>query len=291
MTNEEILQLIKHGTGDRQQLMLQLYEQNRGMIYKTVCPFIGAGGNDADDLMQTAYFGLCEAVERYDPEKGAFISYLPHWIRAAVSKILQQGELPGYMRERIRAYKKAVAEYQTQTGEYPTDKYLQNALGFSQQQLERIREAALQAMAVSMSEAVQGHEDLTIEDALEDDRDMIGELIDRIDTQAEAAELWQEVESLDDRQAEALRLKCREDLPVREVADRMQITAGQARLAIEKGCNELQRKKNVQRIGRERGYHYSSGDLFGGGLGRFRITGESIIETAVLRALGEFEDP
>ena len=195
------------------------------------------------------------------------------------------------MRERIRAYKKAVAEYQTQTGEYPTDKYLQNALGFSQQQLERIREAALQAMAVSMSEAVQGHEDLTIEDALEDDRDMIGELIDRIDTQAEAAELWQEVESLDDRQAEALRLKCREDLPVREVADRMQITAGQARLAIEKGCNELQRKKNVQRIGRERGYQYSSGDLFGGGLGRFRITGESIIETAVLRALGEFEDP
>jgi RNA polymerase sigma factor (sigma-70 family) len=68
-TNEELVKKIREG---EQGLMLELWQQNRGIIaanaYRVLHALrdIGRNSVELDDLMQSGYLGLVEAVERYD---------------------------------------------------------------------------------------------------------------------------------------------------------------------------------------------------------------------------------
>ena len=81
MTNEKLVELIRLGN---HALMGELYEQNRLFILqiaRRIC------GNDTEDAMQDAYFGLDAAVRRYDPNVGAlFMTYAAHHIRTAINR-------------------------------------------------------------------------------------------------------------------------------------------------------------------------------------------------------------
>ena len=73
MTNEELVLAVQAGQNVTEN-MAQLYEQNRGMIYKLTEKYSGV--EDPEDLRQECYFGLVQAVETWDPAREvSFISY------------------------------------------------------------------------------------------------------------------------------------------------------------------------------------------------------------------------
>lgn len=83
MTNEELARLIKQGNND---LMLELYEQNRRFIFALI-KHIGIQPDNYDDAMQDAYFGLHTAVQGYDESKGyKFLTYAKYHIQVSIQR-------------------------------------------------------------------------------------------------------------------------------------------------------------------------------------------------------------
>lgn len=84
MTNEELAIKIKAGDDA---LLPQLWEQCEGFIRKEACRWARAFEDrpdiDADDLTQSGYFALLNAVQRFEPARGGFISVLAMTLKTA----------------------------------------------------------------------------------------------------------------------------------------------------------------------------------------------------------------
>lgn len=84
MSNEEIVRRIQVGDDA---LLLQLWEQCKGFIRKEACrwarAFEARPDIDADDLTQSGYFALLNAVQRFEPARGSFISVLAMTLKTA----------------------------------------------------------------------------------------------------------------------------------------------------------------------------------------------------------------
>ena len=279
MTNEELIAQLRNG-GNRQEVLSMLYEQNRGIIYTTIKPYIG-NSNEAEDLMQTAFFGLCEAVDRYDPKKGKFISYLPHWIHHAVNRSFQNMivRLPDYIQSRIVSYNRIVSEYQKQNGLVPSDSYLKSKLHLSQDQLDNLRETILQNNVSSLDDFIT--DNLTVADRVADTRDVIEDVLEQIDREQATRTLWAEVETLSDTQTIAIRHKYIDRMTVQEISDHMNSTRSKTIRAIQNGCMKLRRRKKIKQVAECFGY--SSNELYGGGLSNYLITGSSVVERTAIK--------
>ena len=283
MTNENIVQMIQAGQGDRKQLMQTLYDQNRGAIWQAVKVYQGRG-QDTDDLMQNGYLALEEAVRRYDPAKGAaFTTYFTYWLRSVVGRA--DSDIPEYLRQQMIAYSQAVEEYRRQIGLDPSDAYIRLRLKISQGQLDQLRNIMHRRALFSLDAAMPGTEDLTIADTVPDPTDQIESLCDQIDDERAARILWAAVDSLDDRQAAALRIRYQDNRTLQQTADQMQLTKDQTYRAISNGCRRLRNNKKVKQIGADRGYQYKTQELYGGGLCQFLSEWESMVEKAALRHL------
>ena len=85
MRNEELTVLIKAGERDR---LLELWEQVRGLV---ACLAMrqhtltgGLGGVEVDDLVQSGYIAMVNAVEDFDPGAGyKFTTYLTNHLKTA----------------------------------------------------------------------------------------------------------------------------------------------------------------------------------------------------------------
>ena len=82
MSNEELCVLAKGGDTEARN---QLLKANLSFIQKQANKIWGQSGSgriDVDDLIQEVYFGLIEAIGRFDPERGTkFLTYAVWWIR------------------------------------------------------------------------------------------------------------------------------------------------------------------------------------------------------------------
>ena len=90
MTNEELAVKAKDGDQDA---LLELWKQNSGLIYlKSRSKFnavqlFGRYDVDLDDLMQSAFLGLWEAVERFEPGgEYTFTAYLNTTLKTALAE-------------------------------------------------------------------------------------------------------------------------------------------------------------------------------------------------------------
>ena len=80
--NETLVKRIQQGENVNDNMM-QLYNQNTGLLYRALKRYNGYGNIiDKDDLMQEAYIYLYEAVNRYKVDKGVkFTTYLTNSIK------------------------------------------------------------------------------------------------------------------------------------------------------------------------------------------------------------------
>lgn len=88
MTNEQLVANVQAGV-DVAENMLQLWQQNQGIIGKIACRY--SSYEDIEDLKQQGYIGLCDAVRGYRPEEGVkFITYATFWIRQSIQRYVEE---------------------------------------------------------------------------------------------------------------------------------------------------------------------------------------------------------
>ena len=141
MSNEELVRLIRQGQ-DRQENLLELYNQNQGIIYKLCKPY--SHKVEMADLLQEAFIVLAEAVEKFNHKGGyAFLThfryiFLNHFNRI-VYKQTAPIPLPSNLAEMARRYRRLKNDYLTEIGKEPTDAAYCHELKITTNDLARVR--------------------------------------------------------------------------------------------------------------------------------------------------------
>lgn len=95
---------------------------------------------DRDDLISSGFFGLMDAVERYDYErKNKFETYAGVRIRGAMLDYLRSKDwLPTSLRQKIRNYEKTLSRLEGDLGRNATDEEIAEALGIEVEGLQKL---------------------------------------------------------------------------------------------------------------------------------------------------------
>lgn len=197
MSNEELVKNIQQGYDPGNNMEL-LYQQNDGYIRKIAKKY--SFMDDINDLMQEAYFGLYEAVNRYEDTAGVlFMTYAAFWIKQSITRYLENNgrtvRIPTGLNSKILNYKKAIAAYELQLGRKPTDYELCRYLRVSSDVLISLRKALYQFGKIkSLDEPIPGNEDDSIllgEGVSDQNTNIENDTINRIIDNRIHNELWQ----------------------------------------------------------------------------------------------------
>ena len=282
LSNEDIVLEIRSG---KRELIGELYERNLALLRILSRPYIKAG-MEPDDVLQEGYFAILDALEKYDPERGSFSTFLRYSVKIVIGKAfrtsLYSKRIPENIQALIIKYNKLISEYSAENGSPPNDYYLRFFLGINQTQLDDLRVTIEQSKEVSIYQTIPGTEDITTLDTIQDPADIIEAAIDRVDEEQARRELWQAVGTLPAEQAEIIKTRYAEGKTIKETAELQRMTPGRARQAEEKALRSLRRKRTVKQIGERFGY-YSTRALYGGSLQSFKRTFTSQVEETAIR--------
>lgn len=111
-------------------------------LVKFVAGRVGAGlpsSVDSGDLISSGVFGLIDAIERFEPERGfKFETFAVPRIRGAIYDGLRQLDwVPRSVRSRARQVEKAIAELEHAEGRSPTDEEIAEKLRISTEDLAK----------------------------------------------------------------------------------------------------------------------------------------------------------
>lgn len=95
---------------------------------------------DRDDLISSGFFGLLDAVERYDlKKKNKFETYAGVRIRGAMLDYLRSKDwMPLSVRQKIRSYEKCVCELEGTLGRSATDEEIADAMGLTSDEFVKV---------------------------------------------------------------------------------------------------------------------------------------------------------
>lgn len=95
---------------------------------------------DRDDLISSGFFGLLDAVERYDLKRqNKFETYAGVRIRGAMLDYLRSRDwIPLSIRQKIRSYEKCVSELEGELGRSATDEEIAEAMGLSSEEFVKV---------------------------------------------------------------------------------------------------------------------------------------------------------
>jgi len=111
-------------------------------LVKFVAGRIGAGlpnSVDPGDLVSSGVFGLIDAIDRFDPERGVkFETFAAPRIRGAIYDGLRQLDwVPRSVRSRAREVERAFSRLEHELGRAPTDEELSASLRIGEEELAR----------------------------------------------------------------------------------------------------------------------------------------------------------
>ena len=263
MTNEELVEQIQAGINVRGNLET-LYEQNKGLIYKTVNPFKRCA--EFDDLLQEAYIGLHEAVYAYKPGESKFATYFPWRIRKCCIRYLENTSntkrIPVSRLNEIRKYQKFCQEYANAHGITPDDKTIMKELELTEKRLENIRKTIYEQNCISIHSAAPGTEDAALEDILADETDIAADVEDQVFKEEVKEIVDDAVDQLQPNQSYVIRERYLENATLCQVATEMSISIERVRQIERKALQRLKGMHQLQELHDEiYGYdsHYAYG--------------------------------
>ena len=280
MTNEELVTAIRAGdnvTGN----MALLYQQNEGFISKLALKYSGYA--EYDDLMQEAYFGLCDAVWHYDPVVGVkFLTYAGHWLKQAMHRYTQNEGVIGISegkRQQVKKYKQMVAMFYQKYGREPEDAELRYLLRLSRKQLESLKTAAAISICGLDSPTV---DDMTVGDTLAADTDIERDVLDRVQQEELEAVIWPLVDTLPDNEGPVIRMRYQENKTLQEVGEAYGCSIEYVRNLQNKALRDLRRpsRSNILKPFLEEQALCMA--MSGNGVGAFNRTWTSSTERAAL---------
>ena len=109
---------------------------------------------DKDDLLQSGFFGLLDALERFDPERNIkFETYAGVRIRGAMIDYLRAKDwLPVSVRQKIRRLEQTQSRLETQLGRSATESELAAALEISTDELQTLVSQSNSASVIPLEE-------------------------------------------------------------------------------------------------------------------------------------------
>ncbi len=284
MTNEELVTKIKKRI-DSAECMLQLWEQNRGIINKIAYRF--AGYEDVEDLRQQGFLGLCEAVEKYKPGEGIlFITYALFWIRQSIQNYAYRSgavHIPSEIRSQILKLKRYRISYELENGRCPSDQEVCSGLAWSIKKLIQIQKAELAQEVVSIDfNHSEDDTDKTIGDTLAADINIEKECIEQIDQMGLKNIIWPIVYGLPESYSKVIRLRYEEGLTRKEIGEKLGKEINVIRNLETKAIEELRRLSKKKKLRAYLEEDKESIAYKSGSLGIFNRTWTSSTERAAL---------
>lgn len=287
LKNEELVKLIQNGTNVTEN-MQQLWQQNQGFIFKIAIQYQNM--SELDDLIQESYFGLCKAVDHYNPDMDAsFIHYASFWIRQQLIRYIKKNKtvrIPEHTHGKIREYKKAVQQWQQRYRREPTEAEISDYIGIDGKTLEEIKRSALMGKIGSLDVPVGEESDGTLYDLIPSGMDDKEDVLNKVANEELAEVLWGMVEELPGQQSEVLKMRFKDNMKLREIGAVYGFSIDWARQIENKGLRTLRNPKR-SRILREflddeRIYNSA---LHGNGVSSFSNTWTSSTERIALKRI------
>lgn len=210
----------------REQLILEyapLVKHVAGRMAVVLPPYV-----DFDDLVSYGIFGLVEAVERYDLERGVkFETYAATRIRGAILDGLRAADwVPRSVRQKEREVEQAMARLEGQLGRAATDEEVAAELGLSVQEYDRLVSELSGASMVSLDDVwvadPEEESQLRVVETLSDDTSQSPEA--RVDEQEMERILAEAVDRLPERERTVVALYYRDGLTLKEIGRVLGVT-------------------------------------------------------------------
>jgi len=291
LTNEELVEQIQQGINQIDNMEL-LYQQNRGFIFNIANRY--SHMCDVEDLMQEGYFGLYEAVQRYEITAGIqFMSYASFWIRQAITRYLENNgytvRIPSYLYNKIMRYNQLISAYEMQLGRKPTDEETRWYLRVNEQALEDIKKAYHEFCRMgSLDEIIPGtDDDMQLSDVIADPNiDLENQVVDGIIEESKKTELWQIVkENVTPEQNEVITARYRKGMSLEATGQSIGKTREVARKLEAKALKKL-RVAKITRLLQEK-FEVNYARAYRGSLSDFRNRWSSIVEDIAIKNIEE----
>lgn len=148
----------------------KLVQANLRLVVSIAKKYIGQGVLFMD-LVQEGSLGLIRAAEKYDYSKEfKFSTYATWWIKQtiirAISNYSRTIRIPVHMTDKIRKYKKIIAELNFKLGREATEKEIAEKLSLTVKKVQAIKRAIIKE-PISLDTPVT--EDLNVQDYVSDD--------------------------------------------------------------------------------------------------------------------------
>lgn len=289
MTNEQLVLRIRAGENTAAN-MLQLWQQNQGLIGKIAGRYRHYA--DEEDLKQEGYFGLCAAVEHWEPERSAaFSTALFQYVRSAMLRYIQNNgvvRIPVHAMERVTEYDRFVRAFRQQAGRKPSDGEICHYLGVSDKQLQSIRKSAEMAKLASLDVPVGDDAEVTIGDLIADQTDVEGSVLDDVQKEELKAVIWPLVDGLRDIQSKVVRMRYQEGLTLKETGEWLGCTLNNAREHERNAFRELRRPSRARKLRPFLEDDIRSRGMQGTGVTCFNETWTSATERVALVSIGRY---
>ncbi|WP_346663997.1 sigma-70 family RNA polymerase sigma factor [uncultured Merdimonas sp.] len=288
MDNEQLVARIQSGENEAEN-MLQLWKQNKGFIATIARKYSAVV--EMEDLEQEGYIGLCEAVRRYEPDKGTpFINYAAFWIRQAMRRYVDNCgavvRLPSNMVDWIRAYKRAAGQYKQAYGEWPSDAAMCWLLDISHKKLREIRQAARMGDIGSLDAPLETEDgDLTVMDMVSSGEELEEDACRRLDRERLESTVWDVVDQLPGDQPAILHMVYQKGMTRIQAGEALGYGNGKVHLEENKALRTLRNTRKGRELRAYYEEHLAVAPVRHRGLQTFLTTWESEVERDVLRRI------
>jgi RNA polymerase sigma factor for flagellar operon FliA len=154
-------ELAKRDTEHRNDVLLSYMPLVRFVAGRTASNVSLSPGVSHEDLVSYGIFGLIEAIERFDPDKGvSFQTYAYMRIRGSIIDELRLMDwAPRSLRAESRDLAAATESLQVEFGRAPTDSEIANLIGWPKSKVSQVRDNVRNSHVGSVQQAQElGHD-------------------------------------------------------------------------------------------------------------------------------------
>lgn len=250
-SNEDLVENIRSGK-DAEESMLQLWQQNQGIIHKLAKKYSCCSSAEYDDLVQEGFLGVYEAVIHYNSNKQAsFFSYAVYWIKQFMIKYCQNNEctvqIPPNAKAQLTGYNQFVNLFFQNNGRNPTDAEICHHLGINEENLRSIRKTARMTQIASLSEPVN-EEGVLLGELIPGVDDVEETVLDSVEQKELQEILWGLVDKLPEQQNRIINLRYKHRATIQHTSNALGVPYHRVRSVEQEALRVLRKPSNRRKL-------------------------------------------